>query len=143
MTTYTALLSRPSQARPSACMVAPVLIQVPELIGRGKFTLRLSAAPRGRRRIRREVRVAATTLLFAVPMSWALLFFVKIGPAPGPTALASPLTVANASDPMEDGPRVTITLDPSAVAGSLEPEVPIALPAGYLVPDEDSAHAGH
>ena len=144
MTPHTALLSGPTSPRSSATLSAPILIQVPSLSSRPRPTPR-PATPRVRRRLRREVRVAASTLLFALPMSWALVVFAKIGPEPGRSgAMAPTATVAEAPAPIEDGPRVTLGVEPAAPA---EPDhAPIVVPAGYLIPDdgsEVSAHAGH
>ncbi|MDB5352573.1 MAG: hypothetical protein JWN86_3820 [Planctomycetota bacterium] len=85
-------------------------------------------------------------MLFALPMSWALLSFVTVGPAPGQPSAASPVALAGVAEPIEEGPRVTLSLEPAATTGQTEPDVPIALPAGYLLPhdgSEESAHAGH
>ena len=145
MTTHTALLASPTKARPSARMIAPVLIQVPALSARDRHSQRPSAR-RGRRRIRREVRVVASTMLFALPMSWALLGFAKVGSGPARPISAAPIAVADAPVSFEDGPRVTLSLEPSAVIEPTERDGPMAHPAGYLVPDhgsEETAHAGH
>lgn len=150
MTPHIALLLPPIGARDGSRGDAPVLIRVPMLSVGPRRAARPSIQPRrSRRRLRREIRVAASALMFALPMSWALLAFAKIGPE---TAPASPTTnpaaspVATPEAPAADpGPRATITLDPSAVAYPSAPalDVPAVVPAGYLVPDDGSEESLH
>lgn len=154
MNPQTAILSRPLSARAdSACLTAPVLIRVPTLTSRARRMSR-PAAPRVRRRLRREVRMAAAVLLFALPMSSALFAFPKMVP-PSPEA-ATEGGVVTASVPPSPAPEeeadVTIGLSvapmpaPSAPgAATSEAEPPVVVPAGYLVPDdrtEETADAG-
>lgn len=88
-------------------------------------------------------------MVFAVPISWALLMFVKTE-TPGLENVAMATTTPSPASPfsLDEGPGVTITLEPSAVAYPVSPSVegPMALPAGYLVPDDgagDTAHEGY
>ncbi len=91
--------------------------------------------------------MAAAALMFAIPMSWALLTFGNLGAkVPEPTiAMAVAAPGAEASSPLDSGPGVTITLDPSSVAYPQAPEsnTPLVVPAGYLVPDHGSGDAVH
>ena len=123
--------------------LAPVLIQVPRLNSSSDRVVRArKPIRRGGRRLRREVRVAITAMAFAIPMSWAMLSFGKAGPereklAPIPAALASSV---------EGTPLATLSLDTLGSISTPEFEAPVALPAGYLVPDdraEDLNHAGN
>ena len=128
-----------AQARP----LAPILIRVPTL-GTRPHTL---ASPRGRRRLRSEVRVASLTLLVAMPLSWTLFTVARIGPARDQEPAA---TVASAvhptASPVDDAPIATIGLMVSEPApDAAEMEAPTVTPAGYLLPDngpEETVHAG-
>ncbi len=121
---------------------APILIQVPTVSARSRPSGRVRPT-KGRRRLRREVRVAASTLAFAAPMSWFLLGFAPLGPES--STAARPAATADAAMPSGDpGPRVTITIDASPII-PLVRDAPVVLPAGYVVPEdgpEVSSHAG-
>ena len=89
------------------------------------------------------------TLLVAMPLSWALFSFGKIGPARGSEpATAAASTVHPAASEADDTPVVTIGLmvaEPSSAPAASEPEAPMVAPAGYLLPDngpEETVHAG-
>lgn len=162
MTPHTAILSGPHSPRAFAEAGrpnAPVLIRVPTL--RPSRSARVTA-PRGRRRLRREVRVAASTLLLVLPMSWALFAFPKIGSSPDAAIGDSGRVVATAPAPIhpnrsqvqavadaDDAPQVTIGLNttpvssPPSTTSTPEPDAPIVAPAGYLVPDESPEEASH
>jgi hypothetical protein len=117
-------------ARHPSATVVPVLIQVPTL----SSAARRQARPPGRRRrrLRREVRVAGSALLFAAPMSWALLAaFGATSDAPARGDLAPP--------------AVSISLEPAALVPSPVGEGPAPVVLEGIVPDlgpEEAAHAG-
>ena len=160
MTPHIVLLSPPIDAMRTD---APILIRVPALESANRtsvhsqFRSRATIAPRRGRRLRREVRVAASALIFALPMSWALMAFARIGPDSSSSSSSASISppaalvagLPKTPEPSDDGPGVTITLDPSAVASPYAPasDAPTVMPAGYLVPDddgsEDTAHAGN
>jgi hypothetical protein len=143
---------------------APVLIRVPALAGsRPHVRVRparlrprpVVGVPARRRRLRREVRVAGSALLFCVPMAFGLLTFW--GPprssagasAPSASIAASPAVAPQAESAARreaSPPLATISFEPLVEPTRPEdPKVPVVRPAGYLLPDdgpEESAHAG-
>lgn len=131
-----------------------VLIQVPSL-PTGPRVPRPSVRPLGpvrrRRRLRREVRVAALALLFSVPMVGISLKFWPSGSsteASIPMLVASMPPVSDLGQNAEDSPIrswVTISLEPAAGNRVPEFQPPVVRPAGFLLPDhgsEEPAHAG-
>lgn len=164
MNTLVATLTGPHSARPSGRSRAgesdrstvPVLIRVPSLYYSRSRQSSHSNAPRVRRRLKKEVRVAAATLIFAMPLSWSLFALVGVGSTESskPIANVAPRPVSEVRseriaivEPSEE-PRATIGLrTPDAMPSQpAETEVPVVLPADYLVPDEapeETAHAGH
>ncbi len=129
-------------ARRSLGPIAPVLIRVPNVATARRSPVR-PASPR--RRLRREIRVAAYGVLTALPLSWAIIATGVFGVAPATPAVAS----AEAESEADDSPIVSITLGPPAPASAffataLEPVRTVTLP-GYLLPDEGPEgddHAG-
>ena len=94
----------------------------------------------------------AATLLFAMPISWGMFSLVGMGPRPVSqpvselAAVPMPKAIATEQpaiiEPLDE-PRATLTLrttDSLTIspppAPAAEVDVPIVLPAGYLVPDE-------
>ncbi len=136
MTHSTSLLEGPSQAMDSirSRTLAPVLIQVPKLSpAPGSAGRTTQPARGGRRRLRREVRVAFSAMAFALPMSWAMLTFGKVGPEPERPA---PMTATLSTSSVEGSPLATLSVDSGVDPATPEPEAPAVLPAGYLVPDD-------
>lgn len=133
----------PTLTRPRPTEALPVLISIPSLL-----TARRGARPKGRRRLRREVRIAAYALLAILPGSLAL---VALGGERLPT-LAAGLTVEGraASSQDEPGPRSACLislepLEPVVVTVRGELEAPVILP-GILLPadtPEESSDGGH
>lgn len=163
MMPHIAMQNSPSNAHDDLRGQALILIRVPALAGdsraswhsdfRAAIHPRATVSPRRGRRLRREIRVAASAMIFAIPMSWALMAFAKIGPDPSSSVLENTADAhpENTSQPLAHGPRVTITLEPSAIAyppdDAPRNDIPTVMPAGYLVPDdgepEETAHAGN
>jgi hypothetical protein len=134
-----------------------LLIQVPSLPARQAFAgpssmgARRRSSPRRRRRLRREVRVAALALLFCVPIAGlSLTFWPSESRSETPaSSLAASLPILPETGRMPEGPTarslVTISLEPAAGDRLPEFEPPVVRPAGFLLPDlgsEDPAHAG-
>lgn len=124
------------QCRPSTAHAGPgpvpTLIRVPAL----PAARRVGVTTRRRRRLRREVKVAGTALLFGLPMAWTLLAF-------GPRAEAGRAEVARAVvEPASmgvDSPSiVTISLE----ADEARPPVVLHAIAPAEGPEEVAAHAG-
>lgn len=170
------VLNEPARSRLAGSAILPVLIQVPTLApthSRRYARVRparlrpraVASAPRRRRRIRREVRLAGSVVLFSVPMAWILLGLWVPRPfadaaATSPTAVATaepdaPEAVpapapapAPVPEPVASGlsrPWVSISLEPVPTGLPERIEGPVVLPAGYLLPDpsaEEPAHAG-
>jgi hypothetical protein len=128
----------PTQSRPLPIGALPILISVPKLTAHVR-----GPRPCGRRRLRREVRVAACALLALLPVSMALVAFAGNRL---PT-LAAGLTIAG---PDEATPRPTAVislepLEPVVVTVRRELEPPVILP-GILLPvdtTEESSDGGH
>lgn len=108
---------------------------------------------RRRRRLRREVRVAALALSFSVPMIALLLRFWPSAPAaidPWPMPDAPRSVAFSAPSEPDPGPQalrplVSISLEPASGDRISDFEVPEVRPAGFLLPDdgsEEPAHAG-
>ncbi|WP_422925162.1 hypothetical protein [Singulisphaera sp. PoT] len=137
----------------------PVLIQVPT-IGSGPH--RAPSSPhRGkvrrttrRRRLRREVRWTAYTLLATTPLTLAFLLFGGAPPAVSMASSPSPkVPVVASAAPECDGcsemhrpPSISITIEPAPAAtpAIVDVEAPVVFP-GYLLPDderEENPHAG-
>lgn len=139
----TRALSGPNPARNPASDFAPVLIQVPALPVRARAPRTYPAGVRGRRRrrLRREVRVAATALLCGVPLTWALLTFA--GPGLDRSAHAAADEAGRIAVAVADElPMVTISLEPAAPPPTLDAP-PVVLEE--IVPDhgaEEAVHAG-
>lgn len=134
---------------------ALVLIRVPALppephFRRGPHSLRGRSMPptRRRRRLRREVRVAALALLFALPTAGLLLRFgptVPERPTPDSTLVASIPDVRLAAEEPSVQTWVTISLEPAAGDRIPDLQTPVVRPSGFLLPDhgsEEPAHAG-
>jgi hypothetical protein len=161
-------LSKPAPTRPDRAGDAalPVLIRVPSLAGSGPH-VRLRPArlrprsefagtPTRRRRLRREVRVAGSALLFCVPMAFALVTAWGPRPTSGaatpPVFEPRPVVVASAAELAEPAPveaaRPLATISFEPMPENPRPEVqvvPVVRPAGFLLPDdgpEEPAHAG-
>jgi hypothetical protein len=106
--------------------------------------------------LKKEVRVAAATLIFAMPLSWSLFTLVGVASPDSPKPIANVAPHRNLEtqperiaipEPTEE-PRATIGLrtPDSMPSQPVETEVPVVLPADYLVPDEapeETANAGH
>jgi hypothetical protein len=136
MSINSAVSCGPPPSRNPAQSLVPVLIQVPALPRTSRAPSR--GATRRRRRLRREVRVAASAIVFAVPMTWA--FLAVLGGPPEvrgsdtgrPTGTSGRYAIA-----ADDGPRASITLEePCEAAGSCETRPPVVLEE--IVPDERS-----
>lgn len=104
-----------------------------------------------RRRLRREVRVAALALCFSVPIAGLLLnFWPSESPreTPDHTLMASiPSITESDQDSVKSvvRPWVTISLEPAAGDRISDFQSPVVRPAGFLLPDhgsEEPAHAG-
>lgn len=159
----------PAPARDAGQSVAPLLIQVPALPrarGAARRPSRQFASPsrsagvRRRRRLRREVRVAGSAILFGVPMAWAMLTLWNPGTvadaapqsarsAPVAVAAWSPDSGAEGSEPgahaRDERPWATLSLEPTRTGQPAELDTPIVEPAGYLLPaesGEETFHAG-
>ena len=122
--------SRPSTAYTTPGLV-PTLIRVPAL----PAARRVGTTTRRRRRLRREVKVAGTALLFGIPMAWSLLAFGPRAEA-GRSEIAPAVVAAPAAD--DGASMVTISLE------SDESRPPVLLQA--VVPadgaEEAASHAG-
>jgi hypothetical protein len=131
MTTETCALLGPSPTRDTMTnrietTVVPVLIQVPALSASARRAALRPVGRRRRRRLRREVRVAGSALLFGVPLAWGLLAFW--GGRPDAVASTAPCPP-----------------DYSAVSISLDVEAPPRVVLEDVVPDigcEETVHAG-
>ncbi len=144
-----------SRAGESDLMSLPVLIRVPSLSTPHLQTSARTAAPRVRRRLKSEVRVAAATLIFAMPLSWGLFALVGWSPkAVSETSASSAIVAVSQESPTldrTDEPMATISLRttetilaPAPAADEIE--APVVVPAGYLVPDEapqETSDAGY
>lgn len=134
-----------------------LLIQVPSLPDRQASARPSSTrvlrrnSPRRRRRLRREVRVAALTGLFCVPVAGLLLTFWPSESRSQMSASARAASLPSVSEttrtPELPPARslVTISLEPSAEDRFPEFQHPVVRPAGFLLPDlgpEEPAHAG-
>ena len=88
--------------------------------------------------------MAASALLFALPMCWVLLAFPKIGPE-APPSPEEPSARTPMAAPGGEGPRVTITLASSMTAYSSSParDMPAVLPSGFLIPEDGSRERNH
>jgi hypothetical protein len=137
--------------------VVPILIQVPALPAlmgpSARSSLRVKARtssslrPQRRRRLRREVRVAAYAMMLMAPMMYAPLALwgerssnTKPAESPGPERPMDGPELTSALHP----PVISISIEPVVGAPSSEAEPPVVFP-GYLLPDNDSegtVHAG-
>ena len=149
----TALDTEPERAFTPTTLV---LIRVPALPVEPKpshlhASVRSPGPIRRRRRLRREVRVAALALLFSVPMVGVSLKFwpsSSVPEASSPTLVASIPAGSDRDQTQEDlpvRPWVTISLEPAAGERVPEFQPPVVRPAGFLLPDhgsEEPAHAG-
>ena len=143
MTQTLETLNMPSQVRRRPTEALPVLISVPKLTARVR-----GPRARGRRRLRREVRVAACALLAILPASMALFAFS----GDGLPTLAAGLTIGRpaTSSPDEPATRPAAVislepLEPVVVTVGRDPEPPVILP-GILLPadtPEESSDGGH
>lgn len=122
--------SRPSTAHAAPGLV-PTLIRVPAL----PAARRPAATTRRRRRLRREVKVAGTALLFGLPMAWSLLAFGPRAEA-GRSEINPAVVAAPAAD--DGSSMVTISLE----ADEARPPVLLhaVVPAEW--PEEAASHAG-
>src|SRR3954470_13363926 len=105
--TMTQTQDQPTLLIPARCRelpAVPVLIRVPMVAGASRAAHR---RPR-RRRLRREVRVAAFALLSAFPFS--LSFFLAGGDRPGTLAIAATTLEVDVAD--EPASSLPITLEP-------------------------------
>ncbi|MEO6807750.1 MAG: hypothetical protein ABI353_01375 [Isosphaeraceae bacterium] len=125
MNLETKALPGPESDRDAASTFLPVLIQVPALSRRGRP---LTHRTTGRRRLRREVRVAGTALLCGVPMAWMLLV---LGAGRSEVVAAPERPAFTVSD---DPPMVTISLEP---VRELRPTVVLE----SIIPDIDTEEA--
>ncbi len=121
---------QPTLLIPARCRelpAVPVLIRVPMVAGGPRAPHRRTR----RRRLRREVRVAAFALLSAFPFTMGFLFVG--GDRPGTLAVAATsLEVSGGDEPTTSLP---ITLEPVVSISAQGPDldVPVVLP-GYLLP---------
>jgi hypothetical protein len=147
--TWPTTTSRPISDRP----VVPILIQVPAFpapTSRSawpRVRARAATSPQRRRRLRREVRVAAYALMLAAPLvsapvwirgEWSSTVPGAARPEPAPAAEGTDRAVAH------HPPVISISIEPAAGVTGTEAEPPVVFP-GYLLPDDDSeepAHAG-
>jgi hypothetical protein len=128
----------------------PVLIEVPALRParpRPGHSRRRPPSGPGRRRLRREIRVAGYALLSVLPLALAsasllggrqAAVFGAVRAAARGGSVGSDLARALAP------PAISITIEPAGLSAPAEPEPPVVFP-GYLLPDdgpEESAHAG-
>lgn len=146
MTQTLQIWSRPQSAQDTFIGKPPILIEVPALAGQWRSKTSWPRAPR-RRRLRREVRMIAMALIFAIPMSWAFVSVWQFqsanpksdAPVPSGPAVSSELAIGTVV------PRVSISLEAGSASGGLEFHAPVAVPAGYILPDDatqEPAHAG-
>jgi hypothetical protein len=143
-----------SSQRTSDRPVVPILIQVPALpalmspSARPSLRVRAATSPhRRRRRLRREVRVAAYAMMLAAPLVSAPLWIwgewsstAPRAARPEPACAADGKDLAVAHHP----PVISISIEPATGVTGAEAEPPVVFP-GYLLPDDDSeepAHAG-
>ena len=161
MTTIPLKLSTPTRDRSA---MAPLLIQVPALLSRGDRVRRLPLLDRrrgtkARRRLRRELRIAATLLLCLMPVaglvssSWGLASrgasaSESVSEPPAPRRgelLALDSRQGPAIDDYPEPARPTLSIAPVPTDRAIR--TPIVRPAGYLLPDDgiglqESGHAG-
>jgi hypothetical protein len=126
------------------------LIQVPALPAQGRVSRRSTVRPgtnasRRRRRLRREVRVAAYALAAAAPLFLVATMLWAVQP---PRTLASAAPGKLATDKDDRGtlrpPSISISIEPTILTPYAEVEPPVVFP-GYLLPDdgrEEPANAG-
>jgi hypothetical protein len=121
----------------------PLLIQVP-LVAQARTTRSTAAASR-RRRLRREVRLGATALLIAAPLT-GLVVALRAPGNPGTAREAAASPVVSLSLRVEPLALAAIPPDPEPPAPA-DPPVQVQ-PAGYLLPEypvvsvEEPTHAG-
>jgi len=152
----------------SAGSLATVLIQVPRVhlpSDRADRSRRIAldlppgrprASRRGRRRLKREVRLALRILvgLFVLAMACSPYGFGHHGAHAGLRTLAMQVQPSGALESEAIGrgsagmggnrPSVVLSVEPSAAASERECDAPVVLP-GYLLPDdghEESSHEG-
>jgi hypothetical protein len=124
-------------------LTIPVLIQVPALRGstfRTPARRLIRTTMRRRRRLRREVRMAGSALLLAVPLACTLMFLFAGDPEPAgvPARLVGIEGCASADE---------ILWQPASIAPALptrKADAPVVLP-DYVLPDdgaEEPTHAG-
>ncbi len=162
MTTQTASRTAPRARTAAMSPFVPVLIRVPTVphpttraaLNRGRASAR-PGRPKPRRRLRREVRLAATALALGVPLCWGLLTLSEPAlrlfrplpaaieasapaPDPGPTAAWATLSVVPVDE--SAGPP------PDAVRSATEPQAAASSAVGFALPTlgfEGSLDAGH
>lgn len=134
----------------------PVLIRVPSLSQAAGVRRRV---PARRRRLRREFRMAGSTLLMATPLAWALIMLGGRESEPmagvparliGIECLGTPVVVADEVPRVRAMPGAGSTASNPETAAMIVPasargrRSPVVLP-GYLLPvdgTEEPAHAG-
>jgi hypothetical protein len=132
--------------------VVPILIQVPALPALAKVSARTGVRVRSatslrpqrrRRRLRREVRVAAYTVMLTVPMLFSPFWFGKGLSAIMPSSV--PSESAAEGSRLAAGhrpPVISISIEPTTGLSGSEAEPPVVFP-GYLLPDDDSEGPDH
>ena len=133
--------SCPAPARRPSVMPLPVLIRVPALVGAGSGCSRRAV---GRRRLRREFRVAGCWLLALIPAGLACATWGGDHP-PSLLALNPPQqadgTVAGRPGTSPSNSTISLSLEPA----TLPVTGPVTL-TGQLLPAEpaeEPAHGGH
>lgn len=132
-TLETPTMLSPTRRRPRPAL--PVLIRIPTLAPSGASRRRTP-----RRRLRREVRVAALALLSILPLT--LSIFALAGDRVIPRA--APVAADGEALGRPGAPSITISLEP-VVTVRRDLETPVFLP-GYLLPveaAEESSDGGH
>jgi hypothetical protein len=136
--------------------VVPVLIRVPAvpLMPEGRSFRGVQARPwrsrigghrgRVRRRLRREVRLAAYGLVSVVALAWAPQWFLFQGRVPDLNWVAAKRTRGNPAVAAGTRPAVTISIEPETMGPHADAESPVVFPGILLPPDgsEEPAHAG-
>ena len=133
-------LSHPAPPRIPVGPIAPVLIQVPALPARGSRSARPARSFR-RRRLRREVRLAGSALLVALPLAAATLMLGgdrSAARSPEDRPRGRTLSAPEASPVV----AISLSVEPETSVPARELRPPVQLP-DYVLPDDGSEEATH
>jgi hypothetical protein len=134
-------LCRPAPPRELSAVLGPVLIQVPALPARTGDGPRPPRPLRRRRRLRREVRLAGSAALLALPVAAAAVLLGGARPAAWPP---EPAPGSRTPAAVEAPPVVSIAMpiEPEAPVTLRERVPPVQFP-DYVLPDDGSEEAAH